>query len=120
MEQDEDADADPGRRPRSDFGICPDGTGVGEGRDAGVGQALLTCPGRGAACNAAPQSRDPGDGPRISSAPRRKCGALRSIREAPADNDGKLTALRRSGSGKTASLSAQFVLHLRTILAGIA
>ncbi len=41
-----------------------------------------TCPGRGAARSAAPQSRDPCrlDGPRISSAPRRKRGALRSIR----------------------------------------
>src|SRR5882724_4291746 len=50
----------------------------------GAALASAACPGRGAACNAAPQNRDPtSHGPRISSAPRRKCGVLRNIRGTP-------------------------------------
>src|SRR5262245_57518822 len=48
------------------------------------GYAHLVSRTRRSVLHAAPQSRDPcvRNGPRISSAPRRKCGALRSIRGA--------------------------------------
>src|SRR2546426_902478 len=95
MEQDEDADADSGRRARGDVGVRVDGAGVGEEGDGEelVGWAKRSVP------TIAFRARNGGHGARAP---------LPTLRSYEARNDGKLKAMRRYDAGKTAPLSALF------------
>src|SRR6478735_8888005 len=78
MEQDEDANADLGRRARGDFSLCADGTVAGPAGDDAGRRSLRTAG-----------------------------WASRRVARTRARYDGKLKALRWSCTGPTAQLSAQ-------------